>query len=92
MHFTGTKSSPYLKSHFCRKKNVVILSSCTQRCYVYTSYRFLKIGKPLLVVYRFYCMALFHSQMRRHVINIQLLTCVEVDMECCYMTGDNLVS
>ena len=31
--------------------------------------RFPKIDKPL-VVYRFYCMALFHSQTRRHMINI----------------------
>ena len=29
---------------------------------------FPKIDKPL-VVYRFYCMALFHSQARRHMIN-----------------------
>ena len=31
----------------------------------------LKICKPL-VVYRFYCMALFHSQTRRHVINLNI--------------------
>ena len=30
---------------------------------------FSKIDKPL-VVYRFYCMALFHSQTRRHMINV----------------------
>ena len=29
---------------------------------------FPEIDKPL-VVYRFYCMALFHSQKRRHMIN-----------------------
>ena len=52
-----------LKSDFWRK-NVIILSLCTQRCYG----RFLQIYKPL-VVYRFYCMALFHSQTRRHMIN-----------------------
>ena len=36
---------------------------------LWTSLRFPKIDKPL-VVYRFYCMALFHSQTRRHMINI----------------------
>ena len=45
-------------SHFCRK-NVIILSLCTQRCYVPLIY------KPQ-VVYRFYCMALLHSQTRHH--------------------------
>ena len=34
---------------------------------LWTSLRFPKIDKPL-VVYRFYCMALFHSQTRRHMI------------------------
>ena len=56
-HMTTT-----LKTHFWRK-NVIILSLCTQRCYE----RFPLIYKPL-VVYRFYCMALFHSQTRRHMI------------------------
>ena len=32
------------------------------------SKHFQKICKPL-VVYQFYCMALFHSQTRRHIIN-----------------------
>ena len=36
---------------------------------LWTSLRFPKIDKPL-VVYRFYYMALFHSQTRRHMINI----------------------
>ena len=53
-HMTNT-----LKSHFWRK-NVIILSLCTQRCYG-------RHNVPL-VVYRFYCMALFHSQTRRHMI------------------------
>ena len=35
-------------------KNITILSLGTQRCYV--------------VVYRFYCMGLYHSQMRGHLI------------------------
>ena len=35
---------------------------------LWTSLRFPKIDKPL-VVYRFYCMALFHSQTRRHMIS-----------------------
>ena len=34
-----------------------------------TSYRFPKVCKPL-VVYRFYCMALFHFQTGHHMINI----------------------
>ena len=54
-HMTNT-----FKSHFWRK-NVLILSSCTQRCYGR------HICKPL-VVYRFYCTALFHSQTRRQKI------------------------
>ena len=45
-----------------------ILSLCTQRCY------FPKINKAL-VVYRFYCMALFYSQTQRHMI--KNLTCEE---------------
>ena len=35
---------------------------------LWTSLRFPKIDKPL-VVYRFYCMTLFHSQTRCHMIN-----------------------
>ena len=34
---------------------------------LWASQRFPKIYKPL-VVYQFYCMALFHSQTRRHMI------------------------
>ena len=50
-----------LKSNFWRK-NVIILSLCTQRCLDV-------ITLPVnLVVYRFYCMAIFHSQMGRHMI------------------------
>ena len=48
-----------LKSHFLGK-NVIILSLCTQN-------KKTKINKPQ-VVYRFYCMALFHSQTQRHMI------------------------
>ena len=55
-----------LKSHFCHKK-VIILSLCTQHCYGRHNV-FPKIYKPL-VVYRFYCMALFYSQTRSHMIN-----------------------
>ena len=36
---------------------------------LWTSKRFPKINKPL-VVYRYYCMALFHSQTRRHMIKL----------------------
>ena len=59
-HMTNT-----LKSHFwC--KNVIILSLSAQRCYGHHNVSRKSI-KPL-VVYRFYCMALFHSQMRHHMI------------------------
>ena len=54
-HMTNT-----LKSHFWRK-NVIILSLCTQRCYGrHNVYR--------KSIYKFFCMALFHSQTRRHMI------------------------
>ena len=61
-HMTNT-----LKSYFWRK-NVIILSLCTQCCYGRHNVS-RKIYKPL-VVYRFYCMALFHSQTRRHMIKM----------------------
>ena len=51
-----------LKSQF-RRKNVIILSLCTQRCYG-------RYNVSRKSVYRFYCMALFHSQTRRHWINM----------------------
>ena len=63
-----------LKSHFWHK-NVIILTSCTQRCYG----SFLKICKSL-VVYRFYWMALLHSQMRLHVINIFMSTSLQFEL------------
>ena len=50
-----------------RVKNVIILSLCTQCCYGRHNVS-LKIDKTL-VVYRFYCMALFHSQTQRHITN-----------------------
>ena len=59
-HMTNT-----LKSHFWRK-NVIILSLCTQRCNGRPNVSLKSIP---LVVYRFYCMALFHSQTRRHMIS-----------------------
>ena len=46
---------------------------------LWTPLRFLKICKPL-VVYRFDCMALFHTQMRRHMI--KQLTLVKVMAYC----------
>ena len=58
-HMTNT-----LKFHFWRK-NVIILSLCTQRCYG----RHNVSRKSINLVYRFYCMALFHSETRRHMIN-----------------------
>ena len=51
-----------LKSHFCRI-NVKSLSICTQRCYG-------RHNVSRKSIYRFYCMALFHSQMRHHMIKI----------------------
>ena len=41
--------------------------------FLWTSYRFPNICKPS-VVYQFYCMALFHSQMRLHMINHNLMS------------------
>ena len=64
-HMTNT-----LKSYFWRKK-VIILSLCAQRCYGRHDVS-RKIYKPL-VVYRFYRMALIHSQTRRHMINPDLV-------------------
>ena len=57
------------KSYFWRE-NVKILASFTQR-HNGRHYVMLLICKPLLV-YRFYCMALYHSQRRRHVIKKHL--------------------
>ena len=48
-----------LKSHFCRK-NFIILSLCTQRCYG-------RHNVSRKSINRFYCMVLFHSQTRRHM-------------------------
>ena len=53
-----------IKSHFCRK---TLLFCHYVRNVVMDVIRFPKIDKPL-VVYRFYCMALFHSQTIRHMI------------------------
>ena len=55
-----------LKSHVCCKKryNFVIMNV------VMDVMTFPEIYK-LLAVYRFYCMALFYSQTRRHMINIE---------------------
>ena len=47
-----------LKSHFCRK-NVILLSLCTQRCYGRHN-----VPQKSVKHYRLYCMALFHSQTR----------------------------
>ena len=68
-HMTNT-----LKPDFWRK-NVIILSLCTQLCYGCRNVSRKSIYKPL-VVYRFYCMALFHSQTRRHMINKNKRTCM----------------
>ena len=54
-----------IKPHFCCKT----LYFCHYvRKVVMDVITFPKIDEPL-VVYRFYCMALFHSQTRRHMIN-----------------------
>ena len=55
-----------LKSDFWRNKHNFVIMYATL---LWTSYRFPKIDKPL-VVYRFYCIALFHSQTRRHDDNV----------------------
>ena len=59
-------TSKLLKIPFWRE-NVKILQSFAQ-FYNELHYKKLKICKQL-VVYRFYCMALYHSQTRRHLIN-----------------------
>ena len=61
-----------LKYHFCRR-NVIFFSLCTQRCYGRHNVS-QKIDKQL-VFYRFYCMALFHSQARRHMIKYATQLC-----------------
>ena len=63
-----------MKYHFWRKKryNVVHMYATL----LWTSLRFPKIDKPL-VGYRFYCMGLFHSQTRRHMIK----DCMFVNIE-----------
>ena len=81
-HMTNT-----LKSHFWRK-NVIFLSLCTQRCY--GRQRFPYIYKPL-VVNRFYCMALFHSQTRRRMIK-ERSTCKEMyNNTSAIQLGDNCI-
>ena len=57
-----------LKFDFCRK-SVIILSLYMQGCYGHHNLS-PKICKPP-VVYRFYCMALYHQ---RHVINNGILS------------------
>ena len=59
------------KSYFWRE-NVKILPFFTQ-CYNGRHYVTLLICKPL-VVYRFYCMMLYHSQTQRHVITSNTVT------------------
>ena len=62
-----------------RVKNVIILSLCMQRCYG----RHI-VSRPL-VVCRFYCMELFHSQMRHHMINFFITLCMMGNGSClCY--------
>ena len=72
-----------VKSHCLRKKRYYVVNMYATL--LWTSLRFPKIDKPL-VIYRFYCMALFHSQTRRHMINIiifihvPLLNLQEIDI------------
>ena len=54
-----------VKSHFCRK-NVIILPLFTQLCYGRNNSSRKSLNH--LVVSLFYCMALNHSQMQRHMI------------------------
>ena len=56
-----------IKSHIFRRENIKILRSFMQ-CYKGHHFVTLIICKPQ-VVYLFYCMALYHSQTQRHVIN-----------------------
>ena len=57
-----------LKSHCCRK---TLLLCHYVRNVVMDVIKFPEICKRL-VVYRFYCMLLFHSQTRRYMINIYI--------------------
>ena len=57
-----------LKYNFWRQ-NVVVLSLYTQRCYGRHN-----VSRKSVVVYRFYCMALFHSK-TRDVIIIKSIHC-----------------
>ena len=54
-----------LKSNFCRI-NVIIMPLCTQRCY--GRHNVPRKSVKEMVVYRFNCMVLFHSETRRHMI------------------------
>ena len=55
---------------------------------LWTSLRFPRIDKPL-VVYRFYCMALFHSQTRRHMINAFILLTIKLHNPLLILTFDS---
>ena len=55
-----------LKSHFCRK-NVINLSLCTHVAVDVITF------SRKSVVYRFYCMRLFHSQTPSHMIKVVIL-------------------
>ena len=83
-----------LKSHFWGKKHYNFVSLSTQRCYG----RFRKICKPL-VVYGFYCMALFHFQMQCHMImkdTFRITLCMLGNFACifvvCYFFKINIFS
>ena len=63
-----------LNSHFWRKK-FIILSLCTQRRYGRHNVSRQSVNQK--VVYRFYCMALFHSWTQHHMLNMYHL-----DIKC----------
>ena len=68
-HMTNT-----LKSHFWRK-NVIILSLCTQCCYECHNVSLKSINHYWFIIY---CMALFHSHTRRHMIKCIILFIIVV--------------
>ena len=58
-----------LKSHFILRENVSVLSDICEVAKSVISKGFLKICN-LLVVYRFFCMALFHNQDKLNLLYV----------------------
>ena len=76
-----------LKSHFCHKN--VIIFFIMYAMLLWMSKCFSKICKPP-VVYRFYCIALFHSQTRRHMVKKNIVILVENKADMWRLISSNL--